>query len=90
MLAMAQLVLLSSRLLGTDGKDGKPRPLTGLPYAMRRAGWFGFVLMMVATVVASFPAKMLVWSFNTINERKQSSTWTLTSPQQLRDGSRSR
>ena len=42
----------------------------GLPYAMRKAGWFGFLLMMLSTIVASFTAKQLVWSFNTVNERK--------------------
>ena len=34
----------------------------GLPYAMRRAGWVGFVLMLVSTVAASLTAKQLVWS----------------------------
>ena len=42
----------------------------GLPYAMRRAGWIGFFLMLFSTVIASFTAKQLVWSFNTINARK--------------------
>ena len=44
----------------------------GLPYALRRAGWSAILLIIGATVVASYTAKMLVWSFNELNERKLS------------------
>ena len=41
-----------------------------LPYALRRAGWSAMLMIAAASTVASYTAKMLVWSFNTLNERK--------------------
>ena len=35
----------------------------GLPYALKSAGWAGLLVMIGATVVTCFTAKMLVWSF---------------------------
>lgn len=43
----------------------------GLPYAFRRAGWLAILLIVGSTVIASYTIKMLVWSFNTLNERKR-------------------
>ena len=42
----------------------------GLPFALRQAGWIAIVLIIGATAVAAHTAKMLVWSFNSLNERK--------------------
>ena len=44
----------------------------GLPFALSHAGWFGLLIIAVSTVVASFTAKMLVWSFNKVNDQKRS------------------
>lgn len=48
-----------------------------LPYAMRNAG-FGAGLFMIfgSTAIASYTAKMLVWSFNELNERKSAAIET--------------
>jgi hypothetical protein len=43
----------------------------GLPYALRQVGWLGIAIILVVTVITACTAKMLVWSFNTLNERKQ-------------------
>lgn len=43
----------------------------GLPYALRRGGWAVSLVIVCSSVVASYTAKMLVWSFNTLNERKR-------------------
>jgi len=40
----------------------------GLPYALKSAGWLGLVVMMGATLITCFTAKMLVWSFLAFNE----------------------
>lgn len=42
----------------------------GLPYAMRQAGWAGLPLILATTFITSYTAKMLVWSFNELNDRK--------------------
>lgn len=43
----------------------------GLPYALENAGWFGLVIIALATCMTAVTAKMLVWSFKTINDRKR-------------------
>ena len=42
----------------------------GLPYAMRQAGWAGLVLILATTFITAVTAKMLVWCFTELNERK--------------------
>jgi hypothetical protein len=42
----------------------------GLPYAMRMSGWAGLLLILTTTCITAYTAKMLVWSFTEINERK--------------------
>ncbi|KAL1511985.1 hypothetical protein AB1Y20_005261 [Prymnesium parvum] len=43
----------------------------GLPFALRSAGWVALPMIVATTLVASYTAKMLVWSFNTLNDRKR-------------------
>lgn len=40
----------------------------GLPYALRSAGWAGLAIILLATVITCFTAKMLVWSFMALND----------------------
>ena len=43
----------------------------GLPFALSHAGWVGLLLILGMTALAGHTAKMVVWSFNTVNERKR-------------------
>jgi VIT1/CCC1 family predicted Fe2+/Mn2+ transporter len=43
----------------------------GLPFALSHAGWAGLLLLIVMTVVGALTAKMVVWSFTTVNTRKR-------------------
>ena len=38
---------------------------------MSHAGWLGLLIIIVTTMVAAFTAKQLVWTFNSVNERKR-------------------
>ena len=46
----------------------------GLPYAFRMVGWAALPMIVGSTAVAAYTCKMLVWSFNTLNERKRRSS----------------
>jgi len=43
----------------------------GLPYALHKAGWAGLLFIILSSALAALTAKLLVWSFESVNTAKR-------------------